>query len=115
MGIRRIDKNNWRSVCNQISRMGGSEEKYAEIEIAGVHLGDQATAKWLPLTEISYSSRDDAVEISLKSLHHRIRHPNDIFIEESGDALLSICVTDREDFQHIVRLSKPLSYPAKAG
>jgi hypothetical protein len=111
---RRIEKSNWRSVCDQISRMGRVEDKYAEIEIAGVHLGDHTMEKWLPLTEISYSSRDDAVEISLKSLHHRIRHPSDISIEESGDALLSICVTDRERFQHVVRLSKPLNYPVKA-
>jgi hypothetical protein len=110
--IHKIERENWADVCAQISRIGSSKGECAEIEIAGVHLGDQIATKWLPLFGVTYSRRDDAVEIALKSLCHTIRHPTNIFLEEHSDSLLSICVADREGMPHIVRLSEPLDFPA---
>ena len=110
MVTRRIEKSKWHFFCDKISKIENLEEKHAQIEIAGIHLGDEMTAKWLQLFGISYSPRQDEVEIALKSLRHRIRHPSGIYVEEHANTLLSICVADRESVLHVVRLSSPLSF-----
>jgi hypothetical protein len=52
------------------------------------------------------------LEIALESLDHLIRHPAEIFVEETGTVLLSISVKDGEGMQHLIRLSDPLALPA---
>ncbi len=57
MTARKLDKRQWSTFLNGVTRM--LEGKRAEVEVASLRLGDQVEAEWLPLLGIAYDSKDD--------------------------------------------------------
>jgi hypothetical protein len=68
MTTRKLDKRQWRTVFDRLSKT--LEGKQAEIEVASLSLGDQVEAEWLPLHGITYDPNDDLVEVALEGLDH---------------------------------------------
>ena len=86
--------------------------KQAEVEVAGLDLGDQIEAEWTPLIGITYDEKDDLIEIALDALDHLIRSPRSLFVDEGVGGIVSIAIEDGDGNRHIVKLKDPLALPA---
>lgn len=105
-----VPKAEWPQYLNRVSR--GLTGLRAEIEVASLELGDQIEAQYLPITGIFYDHKDDLVGVTLEGLDHMIRHPQSIYVEETGDGVAAIAVIDRDGTNHLIKLRRPLALPA---
>lgn len=102
-----VPKAEWHQYLNRVSR--GLTRLRAEIEVASLELGDQIESQYLPITRIFYDHKDDLVGLTLEGLDHMIRHPQPIYVEESGDGVAAIA---RDGTNHLIKLRRPLALPA---
>jgi hypothetical protein len=110
MTTRKLDKAKWGETFDRLSKMLGP--KQVEIEVAGLALGDQIEAKWLPLIGIVYDPKDDIIEVALEELDHIVHKPREVFVaEEEAGALTALEIVDVEGIKQIVRLRDPLTLP----
>lgn len=114
MTTRKIEKQDWKTFFDGVSKVGGLDSKCAEIEVLGLNLGDHIAAEWVPMFGVVYNPAGDVLEIGLEGLDHMIHRPKTIHVDESGAGLHSISVIDEDDLQHIIRLRDPLLLPAPA-
>ncbi len=84
------------------------------MEVAGLGLGDQIVAEWVPVTGLSYDPKDDVVTVTLKDYEHLIRNPKRLVATAEGADLVSLLVEDGEGTEHIVRFREPLALPPAA-
>jgi hypothetical protein len=112
MTIRKLHKKEWRPFLDGVSRVLQGER--AEIEVLALKLGDQVAAEWLPFFGITYDPKDDIIEIALDGVDHLIRKPQEIYVDDSGDGLISMEIVDAEGVRQIVKLKDPLMLPAPA-
>src|SRR5262245_22033776 len=104
-----VPKAEWRVFFDRLSKalLG----QWAEIEVAGLSLGDQIVAEWIPMLGITYDSQDDLLDVALDRSSHLIRHPKDILVEEDASGLKSVAVVDADGTRQIVKLKEPLMLP----
>jgi hypothetical protein len=108
----KLDSAQWQTFFDRVSR--GLGAKQVEIEVAGLDLGDEVEAEWIPLTGISYDPKDDVLTIITDRLDHMIRSPREIYVETSVDGLHSMEVIDAEGHKQIVVLRPDLALPPPA-
>jgi hypothetical protein len=106
MTARSLSKTEWQGYCDLMSK--GLLGKQAEIEIAGLVLGDHVAAKWLPLLGITYDPKGDLVEIALEGLDHLIHQPREIFVEDGPEGLRTMEIIGADQYRQIVKLREPL-------
>jgi Family of unknown function (DUF5335) len=70
MTSRTLPKEEWHTYCDRISK--GLAGHRAHIEVAGLAIGDQVAAKWLPLFGITYDAKNDFLEIAMEGLDHLV-------------------------------------------
>jgi Family of unknown function (DUF5335) len=85
--------------------------KRAEIEVASLELGDQIVADWIPLLGISYDAKNDLVAVALDGVHHLLRHPREIVVDQDATGVSGIAILDVDGNRQIVRLRDPLMLP----
>jgi hypothetical protein len=104
-----LPRSEWRTFFDRMSRalLG----KWAEIEVASLHIGDQIVVEWIPLLGITYDSRDDLLDVALDRSNHLVRHPREILVDETSAGLVSVAVVDEDGARQIVRLREPLTLP----
>lgn len=102
MATRKLDKKEWKTFFDRISKM--LEGKQAQIEVASLRLGDQIQAEWIPLHGIAYDPKDDLVEVILEGLDHMIAKPREIYVEDGTAGLESVEIIDAEGIKQIVKL-----------
>jgi hypothetical protein len=110
MTTRKLDKKEWHTFFNGVTRM--LEGKQAEIEVASLRLGDQVQAEWLPLIGITYDPQDDIVEVALEGLDHLIAKPRAISVEDGPEGITALEIVDADDVRQIVKLRDPVMLPA---
>jgi uncharacterized protein YuzE len=110
MAVRKLDKRQWRSFFERVSK--NIVGKHTEIEVASLDLGDQIAAEWLPLLRISYDPRDDIIHITLDGLDHTIRAPREVYVDLGPTELTSMEIIDADDVLQIVQLRDPLALQA---
>lgn len=110
MTVRKLDKGEWKSYFDRLSKQMDAEE--VEIEVASLDLGDQIEAEWLPLIGITYDPKDDILEVALEELDHVIEKPSAIYIDEQDLGIASLEVVDADGIRHIVKLREMLMLPA---
>ena len=110
MATLQLQRTQWQPYFNRVSRSLSGER--AEVETAGLTLGNQINQKWAPLNGLAYDPKDDIFEIVTDDMDHLIAHPKDIYVDEAGTALRSIDVIDADGNHQIVKLRQPLSLPA---
>jgi len=113
MTSRKLEKPEWQSFLDAISKLLEAEE--AEIEVDSLGLGNQVQAEWLPLIGITYDPKDDLVEVALEGLDHMIRRPREIYIESGAGTLSSIEIVGADGVKQIVRLRDQLLLPPPGG
>lgn len=107
-----LPKEDWEGFFDRVSKVLEGEQ--AEIEVAGLDLGDQLETEWVQLLGITYDPRDDLVEVALAGVDHLIRHPKRVAVEEEGVLIRSVLVEDGDGHEHIIRLRAPLALPKAA-
>lgn len=110
MAIRTLPRSEWKSYFDRVSRELPSEQ--AEIEIAGLDLGDQFETEWTSLEGLSYDPKDELFSVFLPGLEHNIRRPKEIFVDDGVDGLQSVEVVDGDGRRHIIRLKALLKLSA---
>lgn len=110
MATQQLQRAEWQPYFDRVSRTLGGE--LAEIETAGLPIGDQVNQEWTPLNGLAYDPKDDVFEIVTETLDHLIYHPQQIYVDEAGPALRSVDVVDADGNHQIVRLKQPLTLPA---
>ena len=114
MAATKLDKSKWGVYFDRMSKelLG----KRAEVEVAGVPLGDQIEAEWLRLLGIVYDHKNDLVQVILGGpdahLDHMIRRPRDIYVSEGAAGLENVVVLDGDGLEQILTLRDPLMLPA---
>lgn len=106
MTTRRIEKNEWQSYFDRVSRALPSAD--VDVEVDGLDMGAQIEVEHLPLRGLSYDPRDDAFSMVFEQMEHRISHPREIYVDEDRDEIDSIEVVDEDDHKHIARLTRSL-------
>lgn len=114
MTTRKIEKKEWKTFFDGVSKVGGLDSKCAEIEVLGLNLGDHIATEWVPMFGVVYDPKSDVLEVGLEGLDHLIHRPKTIYVDESTTGLLSISVTDEDDIQHIIRMRDPLLLAGKS-
>jgi hypothetical protein len=109
MPIRQLPKSEWKSYCDRISK--GLEGKRAQVEVAGLPIGDQIAAKQVPIFGVTYDPKDDIIEVALEGLDHIIYKPHSLVADEGAAGLASLEIVDGEGRKHIIKLMDPLMLP----
>jgi hypothetical protein len=107
-----VPRRQWREFFDRMSK--ALTGKWAEIEVASLDLGDQIAAEWVPMSGITYDSKDDLVDVALDRYDHLIRHPKQVVVDEKNGAVASVAVIDADGSTQVVRMKTPLMLPATA-
>ncbi len=115
MATRTIEKSDWEAYLNRISKELGA--CLAEVEVAGLDIGDQIEAEWVTLTGVSYDPKDDLVSVDLlsqddKNIGHLVHKPVELVVDEEIDGLAGLVLADGDGQRTILRLKRPLALPA---
>jgi hypothetical protein len=110
--LRNVPKPEWPSFLGTVSKalLG----KRAEVEVAGLDLGDQIVAEWIPIIGVTYDGKDDLVDVALDSGSHLIRQPRQMAVQETSSGVERIAVIDADGTEHTVRFKTPLLLAAPA-
>ncbi len=112
MPLIQLGKSHWQSYFDRVSRALGA--KQAHLEVAGLGLGAQLQAEWVPLVGISYDPRRDELRLTLEGIEHVVRQPKEIAVEQDVETLYSVEAVDAEGERHILLLRDPLTLPPAA-
>lgn len=114
MATQEIRKDHLEDYFNHFSTIMPAE--LVEIEVAGLDIGDQVEAEWLPLNGISYDPKDDAVVVDLGDgrIEHLISRPVEVVVDEGVSGINSISIRDGDDKLHVLRLKEPRALPSAA-
>lgn len=109
MLTRRLERSEWRAYSERISRALAGER--AEVECAGLDLGNRAHAESLPLVGLNYNHEDGRFEIALEGLARLAHRPREVHVTDGPDGLLCMAVVDPDGRRQLVRLKDPLALP----
>jgi len=112
MGIRRLEKREWHAFFDHLSK--ALEAKQAHIEVAGLSLGNQVQADWLPLYGLVYDPKNEVAEIVLEGHDHLIHKPREIYVEDEAGQWVGLEIIDADGVKQIVRLKEALMLPGPA-
>ena len=107
MSIRKLDKAEWRSFFDRLSKT--LEGERAEIETTSLSLGAQVQANWVPIIGLVYDPKDDVIELALNGLDHLIQKPRDVYVDEQADMVGSFEIVDANNASHIVKFKAPIA------
>jgi hypothetical protein len=83
----------------------------ATVQVIGPDIGAQFAAEDLGIIGITYDQKDQLLEIALDGLDHLIRHPREIYIDETPDGAAMIEVVDADEHKHIIQIRPKSSMP----
>jgi hypothetical protein len=106
MATRKLAKSEWQSYFDRVSQSLGA--KRVEIEVASLEIGDQIEANQVALKGLTYDPKSDVLEVVTEALDHMIQHPREIYVEESGDGLVTVEALDSDGNKQIIKLTSPL-------
>ena len=109
MQTREIEKDNWQSFFDQVSR--ALQGKLIQIEVDSLELGAQTELNKLSLNGLTYDKRDDAFIVSTEEIEHVVRSPQQIFIADGTEGINSIQVRAADGTKQIISFIEPLALP----
>lgn len=109
MQTRKIEKKNWQSFFDRISR--ALQGKLIQIEVDSLELGAQIELDKLSLNGLTYDKKDDAFIISTEEIEHVIRSPQQIFFADGSEGIASLQVRSAEGTEQVINFIEPLALP----
>lgn len=103
----------WHEFFDEISRV--MRGRLVEVEVAGLDLGDQIVAEWVPLNGLAYEPKEDVLYVYTEpadGVDHAIPHPREILIDLEPAGVTQVVVADADGREQFVRLRAPLALPA---
>lgn len=111
MATHSLQRSEWKPYFDAVSRLLVGMQ--AEVEVAGLKLGDQIEQEWSLLNGLSYDPNDDVFEVAIEDqLDHLIPHPREITVDEAGVTLRSVDILDADGNHQILKLKEPLALPS---
>ncbi len=110
MALEKLDAAQWKEFFDRVSKGVGA--KQVEIEVAGLDLGNEVEAEWIPFTGISYDPKDDVLSVFSDRIEHMIHKPKEVWVDFGVDGLHSMEVVDADDHKQIIVLKDDLALPA---
>jgi hypothetical protein len=111
-----VPKERWQPFFDALTKV--LEGNTVEIEVIGLDLGDQIETDWLPLSGLTYDSKDHTFYVYLEdqanSMAHAITEPREIFVRIAGRGLEQVVVIDSDDHRNVINLREPLELPSRA-
>jgi hypothetical protein len=109
MGIQRIDRPMWITICAAIS--ANLLGKRAEIEVVSPADGLLTEALRQPVLGIIYDPGKDVLTILLEGIDHFVFQPKEIYLDFSLGGDVSLGILDRANAWQIVLLRDPIMLP----
>ncbi len=110
MQARKLDRSEWQSYFDKVSREIGTRQ--VEIEVASLDIGDQIEVEWVILKGLTYDPKDARLEIYTEGVDHMIRNPREIYVQETAEGLATIEALDDAGAKQIIKLKAPLRLSA---
>jgi hypothetical protein len=105
-----LEKGNWHSYFDGMSKVLSGKE--AQLEVNAIDIGAQVEAEFTPLLGIVYDTRSEILEVLLEGLDHTIANVREIIVDHDGFNLNSVCITDTDGVQQIIRLRDAAMLPS---
>jgi hypothetical protein len=109
MQTREIEKINWQSFFDQVSR--ALQGKLIKIEVDSLELGAQIEVDKLSLNGLTYDRKDDAFIITTDEIEHVIRSPQQIFVADGTEGMNSLKISSADGTEQIISFVEPLALP----
>jgi len=107
MGIRRLERREWRGFCIYASRV--LIGKHVEMQVLSLQFGSQVGARRVPLFGMAYDPASDVLELLFgDELDHLIRAPRELYVDEGSLGIVSLQIVDSDGIRQIVTLHDPL-------
>ncbi len=99
MSVKKLEKKAWKAYFNGLSKpyMRHERTDYAEIRVFSQEIGAQPETSWLPLEGITYDEKDDLLEVNVEHLDHLVYQPEEIYVEETPEGVLTTLEIIRKD------------------
>lgn len=102
MATKRLDEEEWgRYFDNAAGTLLGRK---ATVEVVAPDVGAQFAAVGVNVIGIVYDPKDKLLEVALDGMDHLIRHPQEIYVEETPRGLSAVEATDGSGRKHIVQI-----------
>ncbi len=106
MGSRELEKPEWQSFCDRFSKALLAEPGANGTALLIVN--NEAVAEWMPLLGLAYDPKKDHLEIILRDLDHRVRHPRTLYVDGGNKGIAGFEIIDCAGLRHSLALSHPL-------
>jgi hypothetical protein len=102
MTTRKLDEQEWHKYFDESARaLRGLK---ATVEVVAADVGAQFVAEGLGIVGITYDQKDKLLEVALEGMDHLIRHPQEIYVDETPHGLAVVEATDADGRKHIVQI-----------
>lgn len=105
-----LQREQWKSYFDRVSHHLPATE--IVLRLVSSDLGDQVVFEDAELVGLDYDDQTDAFEVVTPASLHRIPSPRSVSVEESGEGLHAVAVTDDQGRQHILTLRRALELPS---
>ena len=110
MAIRKLDRDEWEAFFDSVSAHACA--RTVDVEVLSPALGAQHQGRSVPLIGVSYDPRDDALDVAMKGLEHRIAAPAQIYVDEGPQGLESVEVALGDGSKQILKFAPVLQLPS---
>lgn len=104
--MRSIEKMEWGPFFKNVTK--ATKGSSAQVEVAGLDIGDQIEVDWAQFLGIDYDDKDDTLTVLVEGLEHSIHQPSDVEVDEAGGTVRMIAVRDHDGHTETIRLKRPL-------
>jgi hypothetical protein len=104
MTTRKLDEQEWHRYFDECDRaLRGLK---AVVEVVAADVGAQFVAEGLSIVGITYDQKGRLLEVALEGMDHLIRHPQEIYVDETPQGLAVVEATDADGRKHIIQITR---------
>jgi hypothetical protein len=104
MTTRKLDEQEWHRYFDE--RASALHGRKAVVEVVAADVGAQFVAENLGIVGITYDPKGRLLEVALGGMDHMIRHPQEIYVEETPQGIATFEAIDAEGRKHIVQIGR---------
>jgi len=105
MTTRKLNQEEWQLYFDRIAK--SLRDRKATVEVVSPDVGAQFIAEELGILGITYDPRSGLLEVALDGMDHLIRHPVEIYVDETPEGIGVVEATDDDNRKHIIQLVRP--------
>jgi hypothetical protein len=102
MATIRLDEEEWQRYFDKAA--GALHGRKATVEVVAADVGAQFAAENLGIVGITYDPKDRLLEVALDGMDHMIRHPQEIYVDQTPHGIAVVEAVDADGRKHIVQI-----------